>query len=739
MTFFSHAVYGPYRWDQESHDYFQKTGVDVVLYRPNQADEQYSADAYAQAPDYLNLDYHCPPGLVAQFSNVFSALKPDVLFVFYAFSAGLLSAVDVSSCLTIMDSIDLFSLNCKLQHVINVYLGLPPYDPLQVNQAVIDENFFERFSLAAEDEEFNLYEACDYTLVVSQNEATQISRKTRRTKAVYLPITVAAPAVQNTYAGGPILVAANNPFNVQAYLYTACRVIPKLIQKEPTFELTVAGEVAKKLVPVPGINFKGFVANLSELYAEACCAVCPIIGGTGMSVKVIEAMAHGVPVVVLRNNSQESPVRHGIDGFIANNAEEFAHFTSILFKDRQLCARMGSVARDAVLRNFSDDVVMQTLRDIIMSHQTACQTNTSGIVIDGVIFQLQHGRPFGISRLWQSMLTELGQLPIGRRIILLDRAGTAPELPGIRKRNIGAYTIGTAQAEAAVLDRLCTEEQAGLFLSTYYTFTAATPSLLTLYDMIPEQFDTVGPVAPNPEWRDKYHAIKQATAFAAISASTVRDLASYYPEVAMRPVAVVPCAVAGVFRPHSAEEIAAFRTASGITKPYFLLVGRRDQHKNVALFFRAFEKLSNRADYALVMAGTTQPLEPELREMAGDAEGYAGFFTDAALSLVYSGAVALVYPSRYEGFGLPVLEAMQSGCPVITCQNSSIPEVAGSAALYVGEDAVDEMLQALQAVQQPEVREYLLKRGQQRATRFSWQDSAGLLVKLIDEVERCHD
>jgi len=403
------------------------------------------------------------------------------------------------------------------------------------------------------------------------------------------------------------------------------------------------------------------------------------------------------------------------------------------------------------LRNFfpwvHDDTMVNTahcchvdpLIQLTESAKPVVPTCKTTIVIDGVIFQLQHGRPFGISRLWQSMLTELGSLPIGCRIILLDRAGTAPDVPGIRKRTIGAYTIGNSQNEATALDALCAEERAGLFLSTYYTFTTTTPSLLMLYDMIPERFDAVGPEASNPEWRDKYHAVTHASAFAAISMSTARDLATYYPEVAMRPMTVVPCAVSEVFRSHSAEEIAAFRAASGIAKPYFLLVGRRDQHKNVGLFFRAFAKLANRADYALVMAGNTQPLEPDLREMAGDAEGYAGFFTDEALSLVYSGALALIYPSLYEGFGLPMLEAMRSGCPVITCQNSSLPEVAGSAALYVGEQNSEEMLQALQAVQQPEVREYLVKRGVQRAARFSWQDSAGRLVQLIEEVERTHD
>ena len=1128
ITFLSHAEYGPYSWDQESLRYFEEKKVAVVLYHTSQADKIFAAQAQSKNPDVLNLEYHCPPGLAGLFKKTYESLRPDVVFIFYVYSSGLLQALDTTECLTIVDSIDLVSLSSALQQKLLPALGPPPYEPWSVNPSVVNESFFSQLSLTPSNLEFSLYDLFKYTIAISQQEAEIISKNTNKTLVEHIPVTSSIPSTANSYIGNPLFVAADNPFNIQAYLYLVSRVMPILLQLNPQCEIQVVGEITKKLIPSDGINLRGFVPDLSELYATACCAACPIIGGTGMSVKVLEAMAHGVPVVVLRNSTQESLIRHGIDGFIANDAQEFARYLAVLYNDRALCAQMGAAARQMVVQNFSDAVVVQKLANILsrcnergMNKSTSrirvlydisvlglsvdyaaartgifrvvehvakglarspeieltfCSTealvqyaphtadacrrylalhpefdhipfcdailsdadifhspfhglpdavtipirfltvydlipilfpqyvpqnsvqlqkrmlqllrpndscicisestktdlcsylntppekayvsylaadpaifyactnkqqqlavrqkynignapyilslctleprknidhvlrafarlvregrvgdtrlvltgtkgwdfnrifseiddnvelrnrivltgyvpddelaplysgarvfvymslyegfglppleamqcgtpvitsNTSSlpevvgdagvmldpngldglcqalqdmvdndefhdcfaehalkqaarfswercvddtiaayrkalagydhtlqskrettIIIDGVIFQLQHGRPFGISRLWQSMLTELGKLPIGRRIILLDRAGTAPDVPGIRKRHIAAYAVGSALGEAAVLDALCAEERAGLFLSTYYTFTTTTPSLLMLYDMIPERFDTVGPAAPNPEWRDKHHAIMQATAFAAISASTARDLVSYYPEVTMRPMAVVPCAVSETFRPHSQEEIAAFRAASGITKPYFLLVGRRDHHKNVGLFFRAFAKLANRADYALVMAGNTQPLEPDLREMAGDAEGYAGFFTDEALSLVYSGALALIYPSLYEGFGLPILEAMQSGCPVITCQNSSLPEVAGSAALYVGEQNSEEMLQALQAVQQPEVREYLVKRGVQRAARFSWQDSAGRLVQLIEEVERSHD
>jgi glycosyltransferase involved in cell wall biosynthesis len=97
---------------------------------------------------------------------------------------------------------------------------------------------------------------------------------------------------------------------------------------------------------------------------------------------------------------------------------------------------------------------------------------------------------------------------------------------------------------------------------------------------------------------------------------------------------------------------------------------------------------------------------------------------DDELQAAYSGAIALAYPSRYEGFGLPVLEAMACSCPAITCRNSSIPEVGGEAVVYVDPDSVEQMHQALLEVQQPAVRQRLVALGLAQAQQFSWTQMA---------------
>ena len=355
------------------------------------------------------------------------------------------------------------------------------------------------------------------------------------------------------------------------------------------------------------------------------------------------------------------------------------------------------------------------------------------VVVDGLIFQLQRGSPFGISRLWHCLLSELGQGPLAGRILMLDRAGTAPPIAGIERRSIPAFRLGGAASEANALDAVCREACAGLFLSTYYTCTRETPSLLMVYDMIPERFGTVGPDAPSPEWRDKHWAIMNSGAFAAISESTARDLARFYPAAtAGRPAAVIPCAVSEGFHPPSPERIQTFLRGRGIERPYFFLVGRRDPHKNVRLFFEAFARLADPARYAIVMAGGRGELDPAFRSLAAGADIHLGFFPEHELPLLYGGALALVYPSRCEGFGLPLLEAMRCGCPLITCHNSSLFEVARHAALYVGEDDAPALAKSLADVQRPQVRDYLVRSGVDRSRRYSWKRSAHLLFEAID-------
>jgi len=123
ITFLSHAEYGPYSWDQESRQYFEEKNVEVVLYQSSPADQAFMAQAQLENQDVLNLEYHCPPGLAGLFKKTYESLRPDVVFIFYAYSSGLLQALDTTECLTIVDSIDLVSLSSMLQQKLLPFWG----------------------------------------------------------------------------------------------------------------------------------------------------------------------------------------------------------------------------------------------------------------------------------------------------------------------------------------------------------------------------------------------------------------------------------------------------------------------------------------------------------------------------------------------------------------------------------------------------------------------------------------
>jgi glycosyltransferase involved in cell wall biosynthesis len=352
---------------------------------------------------------------------------------------------------------------------------------------------------------------------------------------------------------------------------------------------------------------------------------------------------------------------------------------------------------------------------------------TPKIIIDGVFFQLYRT---GIARVWKSLLEEWAATNIAEHLIVLDRVGSAPKIPGIAYRQVPAYDYRLTDTDREMLQQVCDEEGTDLFISTYYTTPLSTPSVFMAYDMIPE---VVGANLNEPMWKEKHHAIRHASAYIAISENTASDLAQFFPEIASKSLTVAQCGVHSLFSPANQEDIKGFKNKYGISKPYFISVGGGANYKNSILFFKAFAQLASKQGFEIVCTGSGVVLEGELRNYTSGTVVHKLQLDDEELRLAYSGAVALVYPSKYEGFGLPVLEALSCGCPVITCPNASIPEVAGQAALYVNDDDVEGLAAALCEVQKPKIRNSLIAAGLEQAKKFSWSNMAKTVSSaLID-------
>jgi glycosyltransferase involved in cell wall biosynthesis len=201
-------------------------------------------------------------------------------------------------------------------------------------------------------------------------------------------------------------------------------------------------------------------------------------------------------------------------------------------------------------------------------------------------------------------------------------------------------------------------------------------------------------------------------------------------------ISVVPPGVADHFRPLVASE------PDGGGKKYVLSVAGADRTKNLETLIEAFARLPVhlRDTHDLVLAGDLRN-RPELRVRVRQLDlerhtKFPGIVTEAQLIDLYQHAVVFVFPSRYEGFGLPVLEAMACGCPVIASNTSSLPEVFGNAALSADPLDVKGFADHLEQVLiDPQCRQELRRKGLLRASMFSWEHTAGEMVKVYEKVK----
>lgn len=182
-----------------------------------------------------------------------------------------------------------------------------------------------------------------------------------------------------------------------------------------------------------------------------------------------------------------------------------------------------------------------------------------------------------------------------------------------------------------------------------------------------------------------------------------------------------------------------------ITKPYILYVGSIDYRKNVPALISAFNAARDRGfDVQLVLVGkdftlpATQSKEAESIRQQKFSSPYrddiiiTGFVDDVQHHTLYKKAVAFVFPSLYEGFGMPVLEAMAIGCPVIALNNSSIPEVADSAVMLL--DSADQLADSIiKLLTNPAESKRMVAKGREQAAKFSWDKTASEILAVIDK------
>ncbi len=353
------------------------------------------------------------------------------------------------------------------------------------------------------------------------------------------------------------------------------------------------------------------------------------------------------------------------------------------------------------------------------------------VIVDGVFFQLNNT---GIARVWAELLRRWSAGPLGRRIVLLDR-GKIPDDVRAAVTTIPFPPLEYAawQQDRVLVQQICDERGADLFLSTYYTRPLSTASLLLLYDMIPERlFRDLS----SPMWAQKHDAIRHAAAFASISHNTLTDLGAFFPHEARRPSMVAHIGISPAFRPADETEKAEFHQA--FVQPYLggrryiLFIGNPDSYKNGALLREALSRMDCSDLAVLFTLGSQSTTIGDFARIPGLIIHRADL-SDRDLQQAYASAYCLVQASYYEGFGLPVIEAMACGCPVICSNTSAMPEVAGDAALFIDPSSPEDLVAALERVGHPDLRAELIARGLARAPSFSWDRCASILETFILE------
>ncbi|NPA80420.1 MAG: glycosyltransferase family 4 protein [Thermotogae bacterium] len=309
----------------------------------------------------------------------------------------------------------------------------------------------------------------------------------------------------------------------------------------------------------------------------------------------------------------------------------------------------------------------------------------------------------------------------------------SPELfPGARirlapKDTAPKYGKGAAVRRLLYIQRLTGR---GILYRTYHSISLLWrgPQVITVHD--------IQPIILPDKYREQAYLYRfflrpfiwKVDRIITVSERSKADIVEFFRVKPERVLVAYPSYDEELFRPMDGSEA---RRRLGFGRPYLLMVGARYRYKNAHVVVRALPKLP----YDFIVVGASDEYAEFLRELAtslgvSERVHLRGYVPREELPLLYAGAFALVFPSRYEGFGLPVLEAMASGCPVIG--TDTVVEAGGDAILYASPDDPDSWVEAVRQLETR--RDEFVRRGLERVKSFSWERTAGQVNRVLSEV-----